>query len=98
MSENRVKEVLSKFPTGLMRELPQSDLELLKKLTDDEILRESGSLDMFALIESNRRLKNALQAEESAIRDLTWWLVVLTFILVILTGILAWPELKNLFS
>ena len=67
-----------------LRQVSDEDLERFKNLSDDDVLRASCTLDLFAIAESNRRLKNALISEEKTIKRLTWVLVVLTFILVIL--------------
>ena len=96
MSETRDERIRGITSRGLRAATPR-DLEFLKELTEDELLRESQSMDMFALVESNRRLKKALHAEETAIKNLTRWLVGLTVILVILTSILVWPAIKALF-
>ena len=57
-------------------------LARIKRMTDDDLLRSSQSLDMIAPVESMRRLREALHKEERAIKWLTGVLVVLTFILV----------------
>ncbi len=59
-------------------------LARLKGMSDDELLRSSTSLDLFAVVESNRRLKVALHKEERAIKWLTGVPVILTVILVLL--------------
>lgn len=66
-----------------LRTATPEQLEQVKALSDDDLLRAAGSLDICAVVESNRRLKNALIAEETAIKRLTFWLVVLTAVLVI---------------
>ena len=96
MSETR-DERIQRITNRDLREATSCDLEFLKELTEDELLRECRSSDMFALVESNRRLKKALHAEETAIKNLTRWIVGLNVILVILTFILVWPEIKALF-
>ncbi len=65
-----------------LREATDEELEHLKTLTDDDLLRASSSLDLFAVTESMRRLKNALHSEELAIKWLTVVLVLLTLLLV----------------
>ncbi len=67
-----------------LREATDEDIERLKKMTDEELLRASSSLDLFAVVESMRRLKNALHREEKAIKWLTVVLAILTFLLVLL--------------
>ncbi len=64
------------------------ELRRLKGITDEELLRYSRTLDLFAVVESTRRLRKALHKEETAIKWLTVVLVVLTVTLVIL-GIVA---------
>jgi hypothetical protein len=61
------------------------ELESLKAMTEENLLRSAQSIDMFAMVESNRRLRVALHTEEHAIRVLTRWLVALTVVLVVLT-------------
>jgi hypothetical protein len=60
------------------------ELNRLKRMPDEDLLRCSRSLDLFAVVESNRRLKDALHKEEKAIKWLTVVLIVLTVILVFL--------------
>jgi hypothetical protein len=67
-----------------LREATDQELERLKKMPDDELLRASTSLDLFAIAESMRHLKNALHSEEKAIKWLTVVLTVFTFLLVLL--------------
>ena len=71
-----------------LREATDQDLERLKNMPDNELLRASTSLDLFAITESMRRLKNALHREESAIKWLTVVLTILTLVLVLL-GVVA---------
>jgi hypothetical protein len=65
-----------------VREATDKELEGLKNMTDDELLRASTSLDLFSIAESMRRLKNALHSEEKAIKWLTVVLIILTLILI----------------
>ena len=67
-----------------LREATDEDIERLKKMTPDDLLRASTSLDLFAVVESMRRLKNALHSEEKAIKWLTVVLTILTLLLVLL--------------
>ncbi len=60
------------------------ELDRLKKMTDDDLLRSSRTLDLFAVVESTRRLRLALHKEEKAIKWLTVVLVILTVILMLL--------------
>ena len=88
---------MAERPARNMRDLTNLDLtkatdeELaeLKRLTDDDLLRYSRTLDLFAVVESARRLKETLQTEEKAIKRLTFVLVALTVLLVVLTVILV---------
>ncbi len=66
-----------------LRNATDADLRRLKSMSDDDLLRTSTSLDLFAITESMRRLKGALHKEEVAIKRLTLVLVVLTVILVV---------------
>jgi hypothetical protein len=72
-----------------LREATRQELERLKNMTDDELLRASSTLDLFAIAESMRRLKNALHSEEKAIK-------YLTVVLIILTAILVWLGIEAL--
>ena len=70
-------------PTTLdLMKATDEELEGLKSMTEDDLLRSSRTLDLFAVVESNRRLKNALHKEEKAIKLLTGVLVGLTVILI----------------
>ena len=72
-------------PTSVnLRAATKDQLARLKGMTDDELLRSSTSLDLFAVVESNGRLKVALHKEERAIKWLTGVLIILTVILVFL--------------
>jgi hypothetical protein len=53
-------------------------------LIDDDLARAASTLDLFALVESIRRLRVALHAEESAIKWLTVVLVILTVVLALI--------------
>ena len=86
---------LTDLGTPDLRQVPDEMLQRFKNLSDDEVLRASCSLDVFAIAESNRRLKNALISEERTIKKLTWVLVVLTFVLVILA---CKPLVKSLWK
>ena len=77
-------ESLKRLGNINLREATDQDLERLKKMPDDELLRASSSLDLFAIAESMRRLKNALHRKETAIKWLTVVLTILTFVLVLL--------------
>ena len=76
-----------------LRKATDQELERLKKLTDDELLRASSTIELFALAESMRRLKNALHSEERAIKWLTFVLAVLTILLVFMGVIGAISDL-----
>jgi hypothetical protein len=58
------------------------ELARLKTMTDDELLRCAQTLDLFSVVESSRRLREALHKEERAIKWLTGVLVFLTVILI----------------
>jgi hypothetical protein len=58
-------------------------------MSDDNVLRAAGSMDAFAIVESSRRLKNALQEEERAIKRLTRWLLAFTIAIFALTAVLV---------
>jgi hypothetical protein len=65
----------------LFKDISDEDLELLKKLRYDDILKISNSSDLFTIVESNRRLMERLSTEERAIKKLTRWLVSFTIAL-----------------
>jgi hypothetical protein len=89
MSENRKwYELVS------VRNATDDELKRLKGLTDDELLRSATSLDMFAAVESTRRLREVLHREEKAIKWLTVVLVILTILLIALTGVLIWLAIE----
>lgn len=71
-------------------------LEDLKRMPWDDLLRASHSYDVFPIVESNRRLLVALHKEEAAIKRLIGVLVFLTVVLVFLTGILVWLGVEAL--
>ncbi len=83
MSESREEPAWD--PTSLdLSKATDEELERLKSMTDQDLLRSSRTLDLFAVVESNRRLKEALHKEERAIKWLTVVLIILTVILVVL--------------
>lgn len=83
-------------PINLRKATPEQ-LAKLKGLSDDDLLRSAGTLDICAVVEANRRLKNALITEEAAIKRLTFWLVILTAVLVlfgladVFRHLVTWP-------
>jgi hypothetical protein len=77
---------------GAIADASDEELERLKAMSEDDLLRSTLSIDQFAIVEATRRLRNALQTEERAIKRLTVWLVVLTTVLVILTVVLVASE------
>jgi hypothetical protein len=70
------------LPLINLREATDDQLESLKKLSDNELLRASQTLDLFSIAESMRRLRIALHREERAIKWLTVVLVIFTIVLV----------------
>ena len=80
-----MSEELSELASINLHHTTDAELARFRSLPDDDLLRASGSLDAFAIVESSRRLKIALHGEELAIKRLTKILVILTVILVILT-------------
>jgi hypothetical protein len=101
ISKEKRKRIVSTIKEEQIRDLVSIDLrkatdhelERLKKLTDDELLRASSTIELFALAESMRRLKNALHSEEKAIKWLTFVLAVLTILLVFMGVIGAISDL-----
>ena len=79
---------LSELPNIMLRNATDEELTRLKSLSDDDLLRSAQTMDMFAGVESTRRLRAALHKEEVAIK----WL---TGVLVVLTAILAWPVVQS---
>ena len=73
-----------------LREAPAEALEELKRLSDDDLLRASNSMDFFAVVEALRRHRGAIHSEEVAIKRLTWALVFLTIALVVIAIYEAW--------
>lgn len=71
------------------RTATEEEFARLRAATDDQLRRASHSFDVFPIVESSLRLKDAMQKEERAIKGLTWVLVVLTVVLVGLTFILV---------
>jgi hypothetical protein len=86
---------LSAARRTLLSDASQDLIERLKSMSDDDLLRASGTLDLFAGVEANRRLRVALQREERVIVRLTWWLVALTGTLVVLTIVLVVVGLRT---
>ena len=96
---------MSQLPTSKLREVidrqgleghdlrrvsDQAFQELRDATVDDEaLLRCCATLDQYAVIEATRRLRETLHQEEVAIKNLTWWLVAMTGVLVVLTVIIA---------
>ena len=85
MAGRKILEIAAK--TNLLH-ITDEQLAELKEIGDDDLLRAASSLDIFAAVESTRRLRHALHKEERAIKILTVALVVLTLVLVVL-GILT---------
>ena len=71
---------LKDIPLGIATD---AELERLKAMSDDDVLRAAGTLDAFAIVLASLRLRHALQKEEAVIKRLTWWLVFFTAILVV---------------
>ena len=74
----------------LLRDATEQEIEHLKEMSDNDLLRASSTLDLCAVVESMRRLKNALHREETAIKWLTVILVILTVVLVGLGIVALW--------
>jgi hypothetical protein len=64
-------------------------LARLKAMSDDDLLRSAGTIDMFAGVEATRRLRTAVIDEEQAIKRLTRVLVWLTWVSLWLTLVLV---------
>ena len=86
MEKEKLSDLNKELQSGL-RDASDDLINRLKHLDDDDLLRASQSLDLFAVVESNRRLRNALQREEKVIKNLTLVLVILTGILIVLAVI-----------
>jgi hypothetical protein len=78
----------NQFANRNLTTLTGEELERLKSMTDDELLRSAQTLDQFSVVESSRRLRKALHKEERAIKWLTVVLIILTLVLIVL-GIIA---------
>jgi hypothetical protein len=77
---------------SLVLNCSDEELDKLKQMSDDELLRSATSLDLFAGVEATRRLRIAIHREEVAIKWLTVVLVILTAVLVFLTIVLIYLE------
>jgi hypothetical protein len=95
MTENN-ETLATRLSIRAVHSATDEELSRLKALSEDDLLRACTSLDLFAVVESSRRLKEALHKEERAIKRLTVVLVILTVILVVLTAFLVVPEIKSL--
>lgn len=93
MNENVT--LLNAAKTDLLHISPEQLAEL-KNISDDELLRCARTLDIFAAVESTRRLRIALHKEETAIKRLTGWLVGFTVVLILLTGVLIYIGIRGL--
>ena len=80
---------LNAFANKNLATATDEELASLKAMTDDDLLRATQTLDLFAVVEASRRLREATQKEETATKRLTVILVALTIVLVILTLILV---------
>jgi hypothetical protein len=80
---------LNAFANKNLATATDEELASLKAMTDDDLLRATQTLDLFAVVEASRRLREATQKEEAATKRLTVILVALTIVLVILTLILV---------
>ena len=72
------------------RDLSVEQIDVLRGLSEDDLVRTANSMDNFAIVEALRRHRDALHSEEVAIKDLTWALVVLTVALVGIPLFEAW--------
>jgi len=85
------RKSLTDLGTINLQNASEADLNQLKTMSDDDLLRASTTIDLFSGVESMRRLRIALHREETAIKWLTFVLVILTLILVWI-GIRALPH------
>jgi hypothetical protein len=74
----------------------EEDLARLKAMSDDDLLRSALSPDLFAVVESSRRLREALHKEERAIKRLTAALLFFIVVLAVMTAVLVWLGFKTL--
>lgn len=72
-----------------LQDLTAEEMRRVIEAPDEELIRNSVSWQVGTVVESQRRLRVAIIAEERSIRRLTCWLVVFTIALVILTGALV---------
>jgi hypothetical protein len=79
---------LKDFETRDFTTLTDKELEELKALGDNNLLRSAKTLDHFAGVEASRRLRVATTWATVA-------MVALTIILVVLTAILVWLGLRT---
>jgi hypothetical protein len=64
------------------RGLTDDEIRRIKAASDDELMRFSGTAHLVPIVESTRRLRETIAAEERAIKRLTIVLVVMTVVLV----------------
>jgi hypothetical protein len=72
------------------RGLTDEELRRIREGSDDELMRMSGTAHLVPIVESMRRLREAIEAEELAIKWLTGVLVALTIVLVVLATLEYW--------
>lgn len=65
------------------RGLTDDELRRIKAASDDELMRFSGTAHLVPVVESMRRLRVTIAAEERAIKWLTGVLVLMTVVLVV---------------
>ena len=87
---NGPSDTLRRLASLNLREASSEQLEELRKLSEDDLLRASNSMDFFAVVEALRRHKVAIHSEEVAIKRLTWALFGATVVLVVVAVLEAW--------
>ena len=87
MVENKEERSRALMTIDLIKATDE-ELRHLKAISDDDLLRQSRTMDLFAVVESTRRLREALHKEEVDIKWLTFALLLFTVTLVAL-GFLA---------
>ena len=68
----------------------------LPEIPDNDLIREAGPNR--AIVEMMRRLKDSNLEQQQATNRLTWWLIVLTVAILVLTVVTAAPVIIRFFS
>jgi hypothetical protein len=91
-------EAIAMFKSpGVRPLLTREMVARLRTLSTDELMSLCETADVYCIIESGRRVSQALHDEVRRTRRLTWGLVlVLTLAVVVAVTVFVWPELRHL--